>query len=220
MEITHEEARKLIQHNADEALNQNQRITLQSHLDSCANCRAYATKLRETENTLRRLMHRQWDLHPTPLSMNVLASKRNFTRELGILLTTRKALVSIAIMVFIFGLWQFRLTDSKIPGEAQLSILPVPTPSAQLTRTKIMLQNCEEIRYKVQEHDTLESIADQFSTSKESIMTTNDMQTEAISPAMELIILICDSTPTGTANPPALTTYTPSTGLIATTPNG
>lgn len=219
MEITHEEARRLIQHNTDQALKQDKQIMLRAHLDGCPDCRGYAAELKETENTLRRVMHRQWNLRPTPLSMNVLTLKGNYKRRTSMILATRTALVSIAIMTFIFGVWQFRLT-SESPSQRPLSILPVPTPSTQLTSTKLVLQNCEEIKYKAQENDTLESIADQFSTLKESIMIANEMKTEVISPTMELIIPICGSTPTGTVNPATLTIHTPSTSPTTTTPNG
>ncbi|HJZ11965.1 MAG TPA: zf-HC2 domain-containing protein, partial [Acidobacteriota bacterium] len=156
MEITHEEARRLIQHNADEALNQNKQIMLRAHLKDCADCRVYAAELNEIENTF-------------PLSMNVLPSKRKFKERTSIIVAIRTALVGIAIVVFNLSLWQIQLTNSETLGQAPLSILPVPTPSTQLTSTRTVSQNCEEIRYKVQENDTLESVADGFSTSKESI---------------------------------------------------
>jgi len=220
MEITHEEARRLIQHNADEALNQNKQIMLRAHLKDCADCRVYAAELNEIENTLRPVMQRQWDLRPTPLLMNVLPLKRKFKEKVSIILAIRTALAGLAIVAFIFSVWQFKLTNSATLSQTPLSILPVPTPSAQLTSTRIVSQNCEEIRYKVQENDTLESVADGFSTSKESIMIANEMKTEAIIPAMELIIPICHSTPTGTVNPPTHTTHTPSTNPGTTTSNG
>jgi len=220
MEITHEEARGLIQHNADEALNQNKQIVLRAHLKDCPDCRVYAAELNEIENTLRPVMQRQWDLRPTLLSMNGLPLKRKIKEKVSIILAIRTALVGLAIVAFIFSVWQSKLTNSATLSQTPLSILPVPTPSAQLTSTRIVSQNCEEIRYKVQENDTLESVADGFSTSKESIMIANKMKTEAISPTMELLIPICHSTPTGTVNPPTLTTHTPSTSSGTTAPNG
>src|SRR5687768_359269 len=218
MEITHEEARRLIQYNADKALSQKEQIMLRAHFKGCAECRAYHAEFKETENHLRRVMHREWGLRPTPLSIAVLTSKRNFIGRLNILLATRTALVSIALLVFIFGIWQIKLITSYTSNRTPLNILPVPTPSAQLTSTTIGVQNCEEIRYIVQENDTLEGLAEQFSTSKESIMTANDMKIEAIRGGTELIIPVCDYTPTSTVNPPTGTIYTPFTSPTTNTP--
>jgi len=219
MEITHEQARRLIQHDADEPLNQNKQNLLRAHLNDCPDCSVYAAELDELGNILRRVMHKQWDLYPTPLSMNVLPLKRNFKVKASIIMAIRMALVSIAIIISIFSVWQIKWTNSETLSQTPLSILPVPTPSTQPTSTRIVSQNCEEVRYKVQENDSLDSIADQFSTLKESIMLANEMQTEVVNPAMELIIPICGSTPTGTVNPPTLTTHIPSTNPGTTTPN-
>ena len=218
MELTHEEARQLIQFDPDHALTQNKQTLLRAHLKGCADCRAYHANLNEIEINLQRVMHREWDLRPTPLSIAVLTSKRNFIGRLNILLATRTALVSIALLVFIFGIWQIKLITSYTSNRTPLNILPVPTPSAQLTSTTIGVQNCEEIRYIVQENDTLEGLAEQFSTSKESIMTANDMKIEAIRGGTELIIPVCDYTPTSTVNPPTGTIYTPFTSPTTNTP--
>jgi LysM repeat protein len=84
-----------------------------------------------------------------------------------------------------------------------------------------MLESCEELEYEVQENDTLESIANHFSISKEEIMSINNMKTETVNAKMELMIPICNFTPTGTVNPTALTTtYTPSTSPVPSTPGG
>jgi len=102
-----------------------------------------------------------------------------------------------------------------------LGAFPVPTPSTQLTSTKITMQDCQEVRYKVREGDTLESIAYQFSASKEMIMARNRMETEAIDISTELIVPLCSSTPTGTIYPPTSTiTLTPRTTFTPYTPGG
>ena len=82
-----------------------------------------------------------------------------------------------------------------------------------------MFDKCDNRLYIVKENDTLESIADMFSASKEEIMASNNMKTETLSNAMEITIPICTSTPTGTLNA-LTTTYTPFINTITSTPGG
>lgn len=222
MQITHEEARELIQFNADEALDLQKKAVLYAHLKDCIECRAYVEDIKEVESILLPVMKRQWNLQPVPLSIDALTSKRDSKIRTSILLATRTAIVGVIFAAFIFSIWQFTLSSRQTPGQFPVDVLPVPTPSMQSTGTKSMLQNCEEILYIVQKKDTLESIADHFSTSKEEIMAINNMETETVVRTMELIIPKCDSTPTGTAEGPATltTTYTPSIDLTTFTPDG
>jgi len=223
MQITHDEARKLIQFNADEALNLQKKTALYAHLENCIECRVYAEDIKEVESRLLPVMKRQWNLQPVPLSMDALTSKRDSKIQTSISLATRTAMIGVVFVAFIFSAWQFALSNRQTSGQSPVDVLPVPTPSKQSTSTKIMPQTtCEEILYIVQENDTLESIAHQFSISKEEIITINNMKTETVIRAMELIIPKCNSTPTGTAESPATltTTYTPSINLTTFTPDG
>lgn len=221
MQISHEEARKLIQFNLEQALKAHEKSKLQTHLDTCESCRAYAEDLTEVESILMPLMQRQWNFQPTPLSMRSISEKRIIKLDTSIILATRTAMISIIFVAFIFGVWQFTQSGKQTLDKPPVGVLPVPTPSIQSTNTKIVPRNCQEITYQVQENDTLEKIAYQFSVSKQEIMSINHLETETLNPDMKLLIPNCHSTPTGTMNPTVFTrTYTPSMDAIASTPGG
>ncbi len=218
---THEEAQRLIQFKSDGTLSASKQNTLSGHLSVCAECRVYADELRETESMLRQVMGSQWKISPVPLSTHALMEKRNQRQKASILLATRTATISLVLMIFLFGVWQVTLTEAETSGQSPLGAFPVPTPSTQLTSTKITMQDCQEVHYRVQAGDTLESIAVQFSTSKETIMALNHMETEAIDTSTELIVPLCSLTPTGTIPPATSTiTLTPRTSFTPYTPGG
>ena len=219
MQISHEEARTLIQFNADEALDANRKGVLRSHLDDCAECRSHADRIKETEAALRNVISKNWGMRPVPLSINAKKELKSNQGSTGMILATRTMMIGIAFTMFVIAAWQLMQVTRGTPGQSPLGILPVPTPSTQFTATTIKVQNCEEVRYRVRENDTLESIADHFSTSKEVIMSANSMETETINTTMELNIPLCDTTPTGTVHAPTLTTtHTPEIDVITTTP--
>jgi hypothetical protein len=69
MQITHEEARKLIQFGLDQMLKPQEKNMLQIHLEDCIECRTFFGDLKEVDNLLLPTMLRQWNLQPTPLSI-------------------------------------------------------------------------------------------------------------------------------------------------------
>ena len=216
MQITHDEAIQLIQYDADKVLHGNQEKALEEHLKDCAQCRTYASQLTEMENVLQRVMHKQWSQRPAPLSINALKVTMSSRKNKSILLVTRTVFVSMALFIFIFIGWQVTITNNP-RSTAFPGMLPAPTPSMQYTATTSLSVNCRNILYKVQENDTLESIANQHAITKEIIKDLNNLNTETIKSGMELLIPICDSTPTSTIFPPTFTitpfldpvTYTP-----------
>jgi len=219
MPITHEEAHRLIQFNAEDALNAAQKLALSAHLEDCLDCRGYAKDISELEMILPPVMQKHWNLRPLPLSTTALVRKRASKVQASLFLATRRAAVAAVLMAFVFGAWQFARANMQGSGRLPLAVPPVPTPSSQSTRTKIV--NCTEIFYRVQEDDTLESIASQFSTSKTEIMSRNQLQTETINPGLELTIPFCNLTPTGTRHPTLLTnTHTPVISPITSAPGG
>ena len=223
MQITHEEAQKLIQYNADQALDSQQKAALFAHLNDCTECSTYACDIKDVETLLLSGMRRQWGLQPAPLSLNSLTPKGRPKIQLSIslLLATRMAIISMVCLALVFTAWQFTLSGRQTSGPRPAYILPVPTPSTWPTSTKITLQHCKSILYNVQANDTIESIADQFSTSKAEIMAINSMKTETVDASMKLMIPICNSTPTSTVRPGTrTTTYTPAIDSTISTPGG
>ena len=218
MQITHEEARRLIQFKADNSLNSTNEEKLSSHLKDCRGCRDYLSSIHETESTLRQTMRKQWNVHPLPLQMDVLYARAYSNPGANILLTTRRALVGIAVLMFAFLTWQSMSNKASSVQAPQLGTLPmIPTPSVQTTATNTLQSDCQEVRYIVQQGDTLESIAQHFSASKESILAANNLSGETLIPSKELIVPVCTSTPSGTVHPPTFT-ITPIYEIISTTP--
>ena len=221
MQITHAEARQLIQFHMDQGLKPHEENMLQTHLNDCRECRSFAEEIKELESILLPTMKRHWNLEPAPLSIAFIIENKTSRWLTSILLTTRTVLISIVFVAFVLSAWQFTRSNNRTSNPMPASDLPIPTPSEQSTSTKISLPNCEERLYPVQENDTLESIALRFSVSKEKIMSINNMSDETVRNKMDLLIPICASTPTGTIHPSTLTlTFTPLGGPTTATPGG
>jgi hypothetical protein len=219
MQMTHEEAHKLIQFNTDDALNPHEKNELQSHLESCAECQAYANSMRGMESILIPLLQKKWNKQPIPLSIPTVMAKRDVRISQRMFLATRIAAIGMICVTFVFSIWQLTLSNQPTPGPILVSVPPVPTPSTQFISTTGTLDTCEYRLYIVKENDTLENIADLFSISKAEILAINNMKTETLNATVEILIPVCTSTPTGTVNA-FTTTYTPSISPITSTPGG
>lgn len=218
MQITHEEAHRLIQFKADNGLNSINEEKLSTHLKGCAECRTYSNTIKDTETALRRTLRKQWDIRPLPLQMDIIYAEVNSRGSVNTLMTTRTALIGIAFVVFAFMTWQSISTKSIASPQVPLSTVPlVPTPSTQYIATNTLQNDCKEIKYVLQEGDTLESISQHFSVSKESILLANHLTDETLGATRELVIPFCESTPTSTTHPPTFT-ITPIFEMISTTP--
>jgi hypothetical protein len=219
MQITHEEAHKLIQFNADDALKPLEKNTLLTHLETCTECQAYANSMRGMESILRPLLQRKWDQQPVPLSVSSVTVQRDDRISNRMFMATRIAAIGMICVTFVLSIWQLTISNQRTQSPLLASVPPVPTPSTQLISTTGTVEQCENRLYSVKETDTLESIAFLFSLSKEEIMAANGMKTEILSTGMEITVRVCTSTPTGTVSA-LTTTYTPAIRLIPSTPGG
>ena len=222
MPITHTEAQRLLNFASDKTLKDDQKRILDSHLESCIQCQEYATSIEKMESILHPLLQRQWNQQPILLSVDRLLSRGNSKLLDGKLLATRIAAVSVMFMVFMFSAWQFMVAKPGGSGPVLASVPPMPIPSTSTTQfisTKTQTRSCEELGYIVQGHDTLESIAIRFLTSKEEILIANNMKAEVIVAGMKLMIPVCNFTPTGTVHA-LTTTFTPVLRPITSTPGG
>lgn len=223
MQITHEEAHQLIQFSMDQTLKPQEKNILQTHLNDCMECRSFAKEIKDVEALMLPAMQKHWNLQPAPLSVEAITGKGKPSLQPSLILVTRTAIISIVFAAFVFSAWQFTASNTRSSTPMPVGDLPIPTPSGQSTSTEISFQNCEQIIYQVQETDTLESIAAQFSVSKDRIMAINNLAAESLNPNVDLLIPICNSTPTGTVYPSTLTTtFTPLTDPTASvsTPSG
>ena len=218
MQITHEEARHLIQFALDRRIDLRQRQLLDSHLVACMNCQQYAESLKNMEKLLRPLLQRQWDRQPVPLSMSVITSK-GFSHTLDrMMLATRIAAVGLMFAVFLFSAWQLTFSKPPFSSPAAASVPQIPIPS---TSTELALitqtQTCEPTVYIVREKDLLARLADRFDSSKQELMAANHLKTDAVRAGMQLLIPTCQSTPTANIS---TTTFTPILSTITSTPGG
>ena len=216
MQITHEEARRLIQFDADETLNGIERNLLEDHLNSCLECRRYAGRIQEVESILGHMMRRRWNQQFLPHPASVTSPRKNTRLKQNMALATRIAAMSVIFIAFLFNIWQFTMSAEQRP-DPSINVPPVPTPSAFSTTTKVISDECEQIIYRVQENDTLESIAIQFSVPSNEIMDVNRMKEDALQASTNLIIPICSPTPSRTVST-VTTTYTPMLGPTTSTP--
>lgn len=218
MEITHKEARRLIHQKLDNSKDPvDEHENLRDHLEACTECRNYFRSVNETESVLRQVMRKQWDVHPLPLQMDMIFAKGKTKNKFNELLTTRMALVSVALLMFAFLAWQAVTTGDTTLQQGLPALSLLPTPSTQYTATNTRRNDCQVIKYTIQAGDTLEDIARQFSVSKESILLANDLTGQSLDSIRELVIPLCEMTPIRTIYPPTFT-ITPVFEIITTTP--
>lgn len=217
MKISHAESRSLIQYSLDRSLNTDEQKDLFVHLQACTDCTAYAAEIKDLENNLLSTMKKHWNLAPSPLAVEVITGKRNRKSQTAIFV--KLAMAGAVLILFVYGTWQFTETNNKPGVSIPLEILPIPTPSIQMTNTDTLSLGCKEIRYIVQNGDTVESIAIQFSISLEELMKKNNLTSGLVIPGIEIVIPLCDTTPSKTIRPPTTTTtYTPTILLTAYIP--
>jgi xanthine/uracil permease len=219
MQITHEEAHRLIQFDTDHALRSNEKRDLVAHLEACEECKFYVESIQEIGSVLRPFLQRNWNKQPIPLSVATVTGKRNQALSQRAFMATRIAVIGVICISFVFSVWQFAVSSHSTPQMSLLTVPPMPTPSTRTVSMTSTSSNCVGIPYLVKEKDSLGSIAEHFAVSEEDILTTNRLTREAFRTGVEIIVPACTSTPTGTVNAET-TTYTPSSGPITSTPGG
>ena len=219
MQITHEEAHRLIQFDTDHALKLYEKNDLIAHLDACEECKIYAESIKEIGALLHPFFQRNWNQQPIPLSVAALIGKRNQSARPGTLLATRIAIISIICISFVFSVWQFTTSTHSASDVSLLTVPPMPTPSTRLVNMTSTSSTCVGRSYRVKENDRLESISETFAVSQQELLTANRLTSEAFKAGVQIIVPSCTSTPTGTVNAQP-TTYTPSSRPITSTPGG
>lgn len=219
-EMTHHQARTLLQISADRSLEPAERSALESHLAACNACREYAGQLSRLEYTLRENMHARWDGYRPALNRQAIKNKiqakpvwtnplshLNALGKVTMMATLLLGYLLIANLVRVGGTASKSGTPSALPTPNEpastfLSNSPTPpTQSATLQRTSLP---CETIPYIVQANDTLESIAVRHGITKEDILEYNkeadSLFSNTIFTGMELNLPVCRSTPSYTAS--------------------
>lgn len=219
MSITHKQARELLQFNLDGVLQAAEKARLSAHLQDCIDCKAYARELKEVEAILVPVLKRQWHMTPFPLSIDALLQRKSSRIKTSNFLSIRTSVIGAAVMALFFGFWQIVLSSTPVSGRPLAGVFPAPTPSLELTSTRIASEDCQLTLYVLQQEDTLASVSTRFSVSEEEVMRINNLNTRTLGTAVEIMIPICNSTPTGTVHPVTFTTtYTPALSLRTSTP--
>jgi hypothetical protein len=217
MSITHDEARRLIQFRADDALKDTDSRLLEAHLNACAECQKYASDTHDLGTALQQIMQRKWDRRPLPLPTRkaVPANSQRFTQS--IFFATRIIAMGVICVAFLFNIWQFTQSGAQGATPPAANIPLIPTPSLQTPGTRATDPTCESLSYEVKENDTLESIAARFSIPSEEIRAANNLRTGTLNSTMKLSIPVCSPTPAGTPHT-ITTTFTPLLGQNTLTP--
>lgn len=217
MQISHEEARRLIHFKADNGLNSLHEEALDSHLQVCVECKKYSEMIKDTEVVLQQTLRKHWNIHPLPLQVDAIYARISSGGIGSIILAIRKTAIGIAVATFVLFIWQsMNIRELSSQQTPQGMVLLAPTPLTH-TATDALQSECNEIRYIVQPGDTLDGIARQFSITRESILRANRITVETLTPSRELILPICTLPPTQTTHPPTFT-ITPVFESISTTP--
>src|SRR5687768_2645494 len=149
MQITHEQARKLIQFSLDGLLSSADKAMLSAHLHDCSGCQTYVNDIKEVENLLLPAMKRQWSIQPVPLSIPALTGKRRKIQP-STFLTIRNAAISLVFLALFFSAWQFVSFGPSISGTVPLVAPSIPTPSAQTAQSpsaQLTSETCEMMIY-------------------------------------------------------------------------
>ena len=228
-EITHQQARLLLQAAADRPLGAEERTALQVHLAHCQACSQHAGGLASLEDRLREAMRARWDLQRPGLDLGAILHPPAVKPAWGRFLGQGTALGKVAILAALFlgyvlvaSLFGLRSplsgggtpASAPTPNEPALAFAASPTPPAHLTSTGLSTQGCETLVYIVQANDTLESIAMRHGATKEAILAYNvdyaQSASQTVFAGMQLVIPLCRGTPSQTAT----TTLTPILGTL------
>src|SRR5258706_699697 len=226
--ITHQKARALLQAAANKTLLPEEQGAIHIHLAECNECRAYAQNLNELQDGLRRVMRQQWNIENTRLPIRAIKerSKRIALQNKISGTIGRFAVVPMLAFVFVMAVRMIAPQQIALNPGAMTSLTPqlsgrTPTPTYRNTSIELSVRDCEKAVYTVQENDTLDGIAAMYAVPREAIMTYNRLATDKLDTNTELIIPLCDLTPTGTSTIPAVTnTIVPQNGAVNPSPTG
>lgn len=219
MSITHEQARRLIQFNADRTLQGQDRSLLETHLEACQECRRYAESIDRLESILRPALQKRWKHQAIPHPSSMARPRRAGQLLQNVFLATRIAAMGIIGFVFLFNIWQITRSPGQGPVRPATLVQPAPTPSLVSTGTTTTSQQCSQVPYIVGKDDTLESLARAFAVPAQEIRRTNHLEDEPLAASMKLLIPVCGTLPPANRET-TTTTHTPGTGTTTSTPMG
>lgn len=209
LSLTHQNARRLLQHSLDAELNAPEQAALAAHLAACPECSAYAQRMTGLEAQLRHLTHQQWDRHAPRLSPRAIRQQLaspgpvwGAYLNLGLPLKLTAAAALVLSLMFAFnlgGLQRFTTLPVDVSSApAPATLLQTPTPAVRETATLVSQPNCQFATHLVQEDETLDGIAARYGVSVVRLMEVNRLQNIPLTPGQALAIPVC-VTPTSTS---------------------
>ena len=129
--ITHKQARRYINALADNLIEEQEREDLNAHLDTCEECRAYATQMKNLESRLQHSFHHRWDLFNGPsekLTQNVQSRARR-------IVTRNRIKLGLRIMAGFTALIVLGIAINLVIG--QLKSHSIKNPTAGSTATAV-----------------------------------------------------------------------------------
>src|SRR5215475_10079027 len=103
MQITHEEARHLIQFDVDHTLPITKKELLNSHLKDCLECNRYKQEIEVVGDTLQMTMQKYWNVHHRHLDVQTIKAKLNPSWQISNFLTTRSGLIGLVALLVMFA---------------------------------------------------------------------------------------------------------------------
>ncbi len=213
--IAHQQVRALLQAATNKPLPIHEQTIVEAHLVRCNQCRTYAQNLNELEDGLRRVMRQQWNVRNTPLPIRAIKDRSKRVALQNKITGTIGRFVVVPLLAFAFVMVVRTIAPQQITLNAgamtartpQLS-WRTPTPAYRNTATELTVRDCDKAIYTVQENDTLDGIAARYGVLRESILAYNGLASDKLEANTELVIPLCELTPTGTSTAPSLTITT------------
>jgi LysM repeat protein len=169
----------------------------------------------EMEESLHRITHQKWDRYKPSISIVTIKNQISTPfLQLGSSNLFMKMVVASLFLSASFLFFYHPVETSTMVGFGNLS-LPTPqipyttnTPTPQNTATQS--KECSKISYTVQQGDSLDGIAANFSVAAASILKENKLSSSNIAPGTSLMIIICQPTEELSTHQPGQTiTFTP-----------
>lgn len=135
IEISHKQAQRWLRQKLDHHLPDAQWSTLQGHLETCAECRAYRDRLGTFERDLKRSLRSGWDsavYHTTTDYSAGVIQRRKWLEVTRKRATWAAAVVVLGLAFILTGGFE-RLRNREVPQtvvETSPTVTPLPTPAA------------------------------------------------------------------------------------------
>ena len=169
----------------------------------------------EIEEGLRRITHQKWDQHKPSISMAVI--KRQVSSPFFQVDPSNAHLKMALASLFFCASFLFFYHPVENPATVSVGNLSLPTPQLPYItntptpqNTPTQSEECRKVSYLVQQGDSLDGIAANFSVTAVSILQEDKLSSSNIAPGTSLMIIICQpARETSTHQPGQTITLTP-----------